>query len=662
MATKTKASSREAIIVLGMHRSGTSAVSGVLAKLGAQAPRSLMPPTQDNPRGYWESSELMKFHDRVLESAGHRWDDWDHFDPGWIDSADGRSFVSDLSVLLDAEYGEARLFLVKDPRMCRLFPLWADALAELDIAPKVVVPVRHPAEVVRSLATRDQMGEGQARLLWLRHLVDAEAASRGFPRAFLRYADLLDDWQAQVDRVADQLQVTWPRRSNATVAEVNEYLTARLRHHVVAEPSMTARSKIAQWVGDCHRVVQSLVDDPGSADAQRQLDSIRREFDETSEIFAPIVHEQRHQLEHRLDSARGDADRLAAALEELNAKHEALHQENLQNYQLYDADHKALAALREELRRREQDHAERESLARERAAVLASELEREKEVRSRLEAEHGHKLDAVAAGFEKAAHAAREENQARENRYLETVDQLRTENRQLADAARAAEESLQERFTETAKLAKTVLALEDKLAAEQALRRQERDEGARVLRTASEKSAARLRELETALSGREAAAARGDSRARVLEKEIEAQGKALAAQHAVLHALRCTRLRPLVAAVLRATGAGVQLHQPDDERSDAETLRRSHLFDREWYLDRYPDVRSRGMDPVGHYLKHGSAEGRDPCACFSTKGYVSRYPDVVEAGINPLVHYLKYGRYEGRVISAGEVKVDNAVS
>src|SRR5690606_4349244 len=73
VATKTKASSREAIIVLGMHRSGTSAVSGVLAKLGAQAPRSLMPPTQDNPRGYWESSELMKFHDRVLESAGHRW-------------------------------------------------------------------------------------------------------------------------------------------------------------------------------------------------------------------------------------------------------------------------------------------------------------------------------------------------------------------------------------------------------------------------------------------------------------------------------------------------------------------------------------------------------------------------------------------------------------
>ena len=66
-AKKPKKITRQAIIVLGMHRTGTSAVSGVLAKLGVQAPRSLMPATQDNPKGYWESRQLWALHEKVLQ-------------------------------------------------------------------------------------------------------------------------------------------------------------------------------------------------------------------------------------------------------------------------------------------------------------------------------------------------------------------------------------------------------------------------------------------------------------------------------------------------------------------------------------------------------------------------------------------------------------------
>jgi len=72
----------DAIIVLGMHRSGTSAVAGTLTKLGGRSPKNLMPATKGNARGYFESVPLMQFHEQLLQSAGSAWNDWRAFNPG----------------------------------------------------------------------------------------------------------------------------------------------------------------------------------------------------------------------------------------------------------------------------------------------------------------------------------------------------------------------------------------------------------------------------------------------------------------------------------------------------------------------------------------------------------------------------------------------------
>ncbi len=74
----------------------------------------------------------------------------------------------------------------------------------------------------------------------------------------------------------------------------------------------------------------------------------------------------------------------------------------------------------------------------------------------------------------------------------------------------------------------------------------------------------------------------------------------------------------------------------------------SPLFDRVWYLDHNPDVRLSEIDPYTHYLRHGSAEGRDPNPFFSTSWYLERYPDVRESGTNPLEHFYRHGAGEGR--------------
>ena len=73
------------------------------------------------------------------------------------------------------------------------------------------------------------------------------------------------------------------------------------------------------------------------------------------------------------------------------------------------------------------------------------------------------------------------------------------------------------------------------------------------------------------------------------------------------------------------------------------------LFDSRWYLDRYDDVRRSGANPLLHYLQHGYSEGRNPGPAFETDFYLLSNPDVRSSGVNPLAHYLQYGRTEGRL-------------
>ncbi len=80
----------------------------------------------------------------------------------------------------------------------------------------------------------------------------------------------------------------------------------------------------------------------------------------------------------------------------------------------------------------------------------------------------------------------------------------------------------------------------------------------------------------------------------------------------------------------------------------ARQIRRSGLFDSEWYRRSYPDVDAGGLDPALHYLRHGAAEGRDPGPAFGTRRYEAANPDVRAAGLNALLHFLGNGQFEGR--------------
>src|SRR5579883_2514317 len=210
----------EPILILGMHRSGTSSVAGVLTKLGGRAPRSLMQANETNARGFFESTAVMAFNDELLASAGSSWNDWRRFNPGWFDSAEAASFRRRAIELLDAEFGEASLPVLKDPRICRLAPFWLDLFKARGAKPRVVIPVRSPLEVAQSLKDVHGTSIAQGLLLWLRHVLDAEAFSRSEARSLFAWDQFLSDWRGVVEKIGAEAAIAWPRLSDRSAIEV----------------------------------------------------------------------------------------------------------------------------------------------------------------------------------------------------------------------------------------------------------------------------------------------------------------------------------------------------------------------------------------------------------------------------------------------------------
>jgi len=236
--------SQTMILVLGMHRSGTSALTRLLNLHGATLPDALIGPAPENQTGHWEPEILVALNDDMLAAAGRSWHDSRSFPQDWFNSSEAAAFQTQLADTLHEEFGNAPLTVMKDPRLCLLLPLWLRVLEALKITPKVVIPLRHPSEIAASLAKRQQAPAAKFLLLWLRYMLAAERASRFLPRCFISYPALLADWQHEMARIGTALGITWPQAPK----NVDQFLAPDLRHHHMAEPLPAPMETLHEWL------------------------------------------------------------------------------------------------------------------------------------------------------------------------------------------------------------------------------------------------------------------------------------------------------------------------------------------------------------------------------------------------------------------------------
>ena len=309
-----------ALLIAGMHRTGTSALTRVMNLRGLDLPRTLIPGEQNNnDLGFWEPALVQQAHDRFLESIGSAWDDVSPIPPTVFSSPQADEFAKELEQILRSEYGESTLFVVKDPRLCRLIPVWLDALESYGARPSFIITTRNPLEVAASLRARDGFSATKSCLLWLRHLLDAERDSRGFPRVFVSYENLLRNWVGTTDQIAHALHLFWARSDHATNLQIEDFLSSQLRHHSFDSSELQARSDVAEWVKQAYEAVSRAASDADEIDTEL-FDEIRGQVDRADQAYGPLLAQARAEISGR-QLARDEAEaQLAASVERLSER------------------------------------------------------------------------------------------------------------------------------------------------------------------------------------------------------------------------------------------------------------------------------------------------------------------------------------------------------
>jgi hypothetical protein len=224
------AAARKVVVVLGMHRSGTSALCGALDLIGIDFGKHLMAATHANEKGHWEHEEIVRVHNALLSSLGSCWDDDEPLPSDWVEREITHATRSRLTVILERDFARSSVFGLKDPRMCRLTPLWFPIFQTLGVEPHFVLMVRHPWEVAESLAKREGLEQSKCYLLWLEHVVQAESATRSHKRSFVRYKDMMNDPVATLSKLREELDVDL-RAPSHVEASLRSFLDPSLRHH-----------------------------------------------------------------------------------------------------------------------------------------------------------------------------------------------------------------------------------------------------------------------------------------------------------------------------------------------------------------------------------------------------------------------------------------------
>ncbi len=219
------------LFVFGMGRSGSSALARVLSFCGATLPGALIEATEANPLGHWEPRDALEINETFLSRHGASWHDPTLRLQGELafSSEVSAIYLAQIRAFLRAQPATP-LLLIKEPRITALSKFWFEAASELGLSIRAVIPVRHPEEVIASLAARDRASPELASALWLKYNLLAERESRSLPRVFVEYANLLRDWRSEVSRIAATLSVDLSVRDERAIDQFLRQDLWRQRH------------------------------------------------------------------------------------------------------------------------------------------------------------------------------------------------------------------------------------------------------------------------------------------------------------------------------------------------------------------------------------------------------------------------------------------------
>lgn len=326
------------ILVLGMHRSGTSSVTRLLVAIGARVGEQLLPPGMDNPRGFWEDRDFVEFNERLLARLDASYDSLALLPEGFEQRSDLQEMLLEAVVLLRDKVADNEIFALKDPRTCRLLPFWQRVFAHLEVDVDHVIVVRNPLSVAHSLSMRNGFERRKSFWLWLHHYVAALQATHGLSRVFIDYDHLMSAPEEQLRRLASILRL---QSKDAAIREYCEaFLSKELRHTAFTFDDLSLVPQLPEPLIRACRLLQDAATVGETADfdadwaelaAELRRQGAMLDFLQTYDRQLLALQQERRAQEqtltHLRDKCAADAAGFAVQLEEEAARHRAYSEE-----------------------------------------------------------------------------------------------------------------------------------------------------------------------------------------------------------------------------------------------------------------------------------------------------------------------------------------------
>ncbi|MDF1697420.1 MAG: glycosyltransferase [Saprospiraceae bacterium] len=181
------------LFISGMHRSGTSALSGLLNQMNFNIGHSVMNAKFDNPKGFFENRRISNFNERLLLHLNASWNFPHGITENWIQKAHLDDFYQEAADLFESEFDSSQPILIKDPRLSLLFPFWEQFCERHLLDARFLIALRHPIEIAHSLKSRNGFSLNHGLFLWYHYIKNIEKSTRQKPRFFVNFEALIKD-------------------------------------------------------------------------------------------------------------------------------------------------------------------------------------------------------------------------------------------------------------------------------------------------------------------------------------------------------------------------------------------------------------------------------------------------------------------------------------
>ena len=253
--------------MIGMHRSGTSAIARGLQALGVYLGNDFLDAQPENPTGYWEDRRIVDLNERVLKALRLSWDSIKPVERrefhGWQIWQLRREAVRDLR----RRFTPHPLWGFKDPRTIRLLPFWQRVFKVANVEDRYLLAIRNPASIAVSLYARQRMEVETAQRLWLLHMAPFLAALQDKRFVVVDYDLLMLRPADQLKRISDRLQLP-PVGAAELDRFAGEFLDAKLRHSVFSPADIDTSTQTGRSTRDAFLLLYELATDDKMPDAE----------------------------------------------------------------------------------------------------------------------------------------------------------------------------------------------------------------------------------------------------------------------------------------------------------------------------------------------------------------------------------------------------------